>query len=501
MDTILLARLDKAGRDGDVKSLRRLLEEDECLLEKMSATTSITDNPLHIAALMGHAAFTAEIISMKPELTKQTNGQGLTALHLAAARGHLLVVKELLKVGSELCLMREEKRGLVPLHLAVINGRTLVVKELLETCRASLIEVTHGGETVLHLAVKSDSLEVLGFLISLALDVDNLNEKDEMGNTILHLAVARRQKSAIELLLNNPRLDVNSINSEGFTPLDLLLVTQQKQGDLVLGEMIREHGGIVTQPSSSQHHVLLDSTSSSKDRDIEEGNLKPPPDATDKRHFNADGLMVVATLVATITFQAALNPPGGFIPDDDTHSDTKGEVVLADPLKLFLIFDMIGLFLSVSVILLFLCVVPRKKKVATNFLEWILWLATFSTVIAFTYAVAIVYKAYKPVVWLTFGWLWVLMLGILWLAIKMIIFLLKKGKILKPIRTLSSSLIERPLKTRWQRLCDAIETTYELKSTLSCLMRIVSAVLIVCVVLGVSGIIMWALTYSYNMYL
>ncbi|KAJ3682360.1 hypothetical protein LUZ60_014933 [Juncus effusus] len=496
MDTTL-ARLEEASRLGDVEAIKRLLEEDELLLDRMLVGTSVTNNPLHIAAFLGNSDFVDEIIRLKPELAKRANEQGLSPLHLAAARGHLAVVKELLKVGSELCLVREEKRGLIPLHLAVINRRTLVVKELLEACRASLSEVTHGGETVLHLAVKSDSLEVLEFLTSLSLGVDNLNAKDEMGNTILHLAVARRQSSAIELLLRKPRLDVNSMNSEGFTPLDVLLVTQQKHGDLVLGEMIQAHGGIVTQPSSSQHHVLLDSSSSSKDQHIEEGIQKPIPDATDKRHFNADGLMVVATLVATITFQAALNPPGGFIPDDETHSETKGLVVLADPLKLFLIFDMIGLFLSVSVILLFLCVVPRKKQVATKFLEWILWLATFSTVIAFTYAVAIVYEAYKPVVWLTFGWLWVLMLGILWLAIKMIIFLLKKGKILKPILTFSSSLIERPLKTRWQRLCDAIKTN----KRLSRLMKIVSAVLIVCVVLGIFCIIMWALIISYNTYL
>ena len=167
-------------------------------------------------------------------------------------------------------------------------------------------------------------------------------------------------------------LDVNFINSKGFTPLDVLLESRHEYGDLVLGEMIIAAGGTTATRQQTSQRVLPDPVSShssdpisqpgrsnkplrrpgAKAEDIEKANDEADDESTKeiKKH-NPDMLMVVATLIATITFQAALNPPGGFQSD----GDTQGQAVLGHDLTQFLIFDMIGLFFSVSVILLFLC--------------------------------------------------------------------------------------------------------------------------------------------------
>ena len=97
MDT-LFARLEEASHAGDVNLLKELLKEDKLLLEKVTGRTSGRDNPLHIAAMLGHADFVREVIHHKPELAKELNGQGLSPLHLAATHGHVTVVKELLNV-------------------------------------------------------------------------------------------------------------------------------------------------------------------------------------------------------------------------------------------------------------------------------------------------------------------------------------------------------------------------------------------------------------------
>ncbi|KAJ3682358.1 hypothetical protein LUZ60_014931 [Juncus effusus] len=436
MDTIF-TRLEEASRVGDVDSLKRLLEEDKLLLERVIARTSAKDNPLHIAALLGHADFAAEIINRKPELAKELNGQGLSPLHLAAAHNHLAVVKELLKGGVELCLVMEEKEGLMPLHVAVIKGRTLIVKELLEACEVAMHKRTHGGETMLHLAVKSNSLETLELLIS---RVDDLKVEDDKGYTMLHLAVARKQSSVIKLLLSKRNLDVNFKNSKGFTPLDVLLESRHEYGDLILGEMVIAAGGTTATRQQTSLHVLPDPVSSqgphstpqpgtpkkplrrpsAKTEDIEKANLESGEKSTKEiEKHNPDMLMVVATLIATITFGAALNPPGGFQAD----GIYKGQAVLAHKLSQFLIFDMIGLFCSVSVIFLFLCVVPNKQQIVMKFLVWVLWLATFSTVLAFTLAIDQIFVDNDNAVnILIVGWLVVLMLGILWVGIRLIIF-------------------------------------------------------------------------------
>ncbi|KAJ3682362.1 hypothetical protein LUZ60_014935 [Juncus effusus] len=325
----------------------------------------------------------------------------------------------------------------MPLHVAVIKERPLIVKELVEACEMSVHEITHRGETILHLAVKSNSFDTLELLIS---RVDDINVKDEKGYTVLHLAVSRKQLSVIKLLLRNRKIDVNSMNSNGFTPLDMLLESPQEYGDLVLGEMIRAAGGKtsaeVVPPHALPEIILREDSklapqlavmpnkltkhSLGKNVDVEITDMDSEENTKEKKH-NPGILMVVAILISTITFQAALNPPGGFQPN--------GQAVLAHDLKRFVIYDMIGLFLSISVILLFLCVVPKKRVIVIKFLVWILWLATLSTALAFTSAVGrIFHSSKKPVGFLSIGWLVLLIFGLWWTLIQLIIFFINKMK-------------------------------------------------------------------------
>lgn len=83
-----------------------------------------------------------------------------------------------------------------PLHLAAITGKTEVIRELLRICPASIEDVTVGGETAVHLAVKNNQLEALKALVESFKHSnipDLLNAKDEDGNTVLYLATARKQ--------------------------------------------------------------------------------------------------------------------------------------------------------------------------------------------------------------------------------------------------------------------------------------------------------------------
>lgn len=91
-------RLYEAAYAGDVCSLKELLEEDNLLLDRVVTTTEVNDNPLHIAATLGHADFARVILWRKPKLALEFNSQHMSPLHLAAAQGHLEVAQELLQV-------------------------------------------------------------------------------------------------------------------------------------------------------------------------------------------------------------------------------------------------------------------------------------------------------------------------------------------------------------------------------------------------------------------
>jgi ankyrin repeat protein len=92
--------LYEAAHAGDVDVLKKLLEEEPLLLDRTNITNEVSDNPLHIACLLGHAGFAKEILQYRPNLARELNGQGLTPLHLAASQGHLAVVLELLQVNT-----------------------------------------------------------------------------------------------------------------------------------------------------------------------------------------------------------------------------------------------------------------------------------------------------------------------------------------------------------------------------------------------------------------
>ncbi|XP_078149703.1 uncharacterized protein LOC144545024 [Carex rostrata] len=385
MDT-LFTRLEEASHAGDVNVLKELLQEDKNLLEKVNGRTSVGDNPLHIAAMLGHADFVSEVIYCKPELAKELNGQGLSPLHLAAAHGHVTVVKELLKDGSDLCLISEEQEGLLPLHIAVKKRRTVIVKELVEACEEAVHKLTNCGESILHLAVKYNSFDTVEFLID---QVQDINAKDDRGNTILHHAVATKQLSVIKFLLNKVAIDVNARNLMSLTPLDVLLESRPQNGDLIIGEMIRAAGGktavelgpvirdSVSRMLPWQPHCIV-TTNERKEKK--------------EKKYDPQILLLVATLVTTVTFQAALNPPGGFKPDDKDHEMTKGQPVFGHFLNYFMFYDVSALFLSVSVMMLLLCVVPRKKNIVMKFLVWVIWFAASSMALAFTCGISVLYS-------------------------------------------------------------------------------------------------------------
>ncbi|XP_064987572.1 ankyrin repeat-containing protein ITN1-like [Musa acuminata AAA Group] len=378
-------RLEEAAYAGDLTLLRRLLQEDRLLLHRQAiAAAHLSDSPLHIAASLGHSDLVREILTVNPELAHGRNREGLSALHLAAAQGHLSVVNELLQyaAAANICLATDND-GFMPAYTAALRGRLDVLTVLLDSCPESARAVTSQGDSIFHLTVKSNSFETVQFLLNRTDENDELlNSGDAKGNTVLHLAVARKQLQIVKLLLGWRGINANATNMRGDTVLDMLLDSPCQQGDLLLGELIRAAGGRTAaeeegkpQPKSSPSDARASATVALHRSRL---NWSEPKE---KYNNKPATLMVVATLIATITFEAGLNPPGGFNQKDDVGSP------YTSSLKLFLLFDMFGLFASSSIILLLICCVPRRKKTVMGILKWILWLAVFSTALAFSIAI------------------------------------------------------------------------------------------------------------------
>ena len=90
--------------------------------------------------------------------------------------------------------MVRNQEGRTPLHVAAVKGRVKVVSELVRVKAESTRVLTDRAETVLHLCVGHNRLEGLKVLVeAIGKDDELVNLKDYDGNTILHIAVSKKQ--------------------------------------------------------------------------------------------------------------------------------------------------------------------------------------------------------------------------------------------------------------------------------------------------------------------
>lgn len=197
-------KLSEAATKGSVESLINLLQQDPLILDKAIASCTTAQSPLHISSLLGHLHFTTELLTRKPQLASELDSDANSPLHLAAAKGHLEIVKMLLPAAPEMGLARNSG-GFTPLHAAAAKGRADVAAELVRVLPESTRVVTDRGETGLHLCVRHGRVEALRVLVEcVGREIGELvNWRDCDGNTVLHVAVAKKQ---LEVL--NPAFSV-----------------------------------------------------------------------------------------------------------------------------------------------------------------------------------------------------------------------------------------------------------------------------------------------------
>lgn len=382
-----------ASVDGNVTLLQTLLQEDPLILDRVTVNRC-DDMPLHVASMLGHIDFVNEILSRKPQLSKESDSQRRLPLHVASAKGHVEIVKVLLSAHPETCLARD-RDGRNPLHLAAIKGRYEVVKELLQA-QPHAARAMVQQETILHLCVKHNQFEVLKLLVESMGDHEFVNSKDADGNTILHLAVADKQIETINFLLLNTTIEVNASNTNGETSTDILAQGPKDVKDKqIIRSLMRAdavepktRGLIEKIPQkwrsrmSLKNYKLLFPPMSQKNRE----------DWLDKKR---NTLMVVASLIATMAFQVGTNPPSGVWQEDSDDTDPPqiaGYAVMAynHPTlhHIFLISNTVGFVSTLSIILLLISGLPfLKHRVYTWIMMVIMWIAT--TAMSITYYVSI----------------------------------------------------------------------------------------------------------------
>ncbi|XP_075665021.1 protein ACCELERATED CELL DEATH 6-like [Castanea sativa] len=152
------------------------------------------------------------------------------------------------------------------------------------------------GQNILHVAAMFGKVKVVTYMLKRHdLNVEMLiNNKDQNGNTPLHLATMKGHPRVVWHLTWDKRVDLKALNKEGNRALDIALNGSGEDpsfGEQLTWEALRYVSGPRETPQSSKVGKAL---------------------SADKYKERTDTLLLVATLVATVTFAAAFTMPGGY---------------------------------------------------------------------------------------------------------------------------------------------------------------------------------------------
>ncbi|XP_076944607.1 uncharacterized protein LOC143615346 [Bidens hawaiensis] len=183
----------------------------------------------------------------------------------------------------------------------------------------------------------------------------------------------------INYLLSNTTIEMNASNREGLMDILAKGPKHVKDQEIIVALM---QARVIDAESESLLEQIFRNSRGKKNND----------DWLDKKR---NTLMVVASLIATMAFQAGLNPPGGVWQDDDLTTDPPkkaGYAVMAHDYQIayhtFLISNTVGFVSTLSIILLLISGLHFLKG---RFFMWILmvimWVATAS--MSLTYVISI----------------------------------------------------------------------------------------------------------------
>ncbi|KAK3431701.1 hypothetical protein EUGRSUZ_E03813 [Eucalyptus grandis] len=294
-----------------------------------------------------------EIIDKLPQLLHARNENGGTPLHSAASVGNVEAVQFLLKKCPYLAL-QTDKNGSYPIHIACEGGNFGSTEPLLKDTWPDLAEIKNKkGQNILHVAAKAGDGHAVSCILKEYSDpnvIEKLvNLKDVDGNTPLHLASMHNHCGVLRSLTRNKRIDLELRNNDGLTALDLAIEskTLSTENPAVLGRAIL-----------TAAYVMRD-IGLPKGQHFRPSNSSPTEWIKDQVHT----LLLVATLVASVTFTASLSIPGGYNTSGDPHPGT-ALMLHHGMFQLFIIANMSALYSSILAVVVLLWGLNRDFHIA-----------------------------------------------------------------------------------------------------------------------------------------
>lgn len=367
-----------------------------CDLETVKIRSKSDLDAFHLAAKKGHLGIVKELLAMWPELCKLCDSSNTSPLYSAAVKNHLDVVNAILDADvSSMRIVR--KNGKTALHTAARYGLLDMVKVLIARDPGIVCIKDKKGQTALHMAVKGQSTSVVEEI--LLADHSILNERDKKGNTAVHIATRKSRPQIIFLLLSYTSINVNIVNNERETAMDLVDKLQYGECALEIKEALIEAGAKHARHVGKMDEAMeLKRTVSDIKHEVhsqliqnEKTNRRVSGIAKELRKLHREAVQnttnsvtVVAVLFASIAFLAIFNLPGQYIQDG---AET-GKANIADSVgfQVFCLLNATSLFISLAVVVVQITLVAwdtQAQKQVVSVVNKLMWAACACTCGAF----------------------------------------------------------------------------------------------------------------------
>ncbi|KAL5546512.1 hypothetical protein UlMin_006199 [Ulmus minor] len=423
--------LHEAVRNGHLKVVDSLIEEDPDLA---CITDDGVESPLFMAVERGFYEMAVRILEKVPNcsvsgregmtimhaavinwpnfankaLTKTGPGIleekdkfGWTPLHYAAYVGDEKVVELFLKENSSIAYSQNNK-GMSALHISAQRGRVGVIRTLIQKFPDVCELLDDNDQTALHVAVGNKRKDVVKEFLGMMPFNDLINEPDKEGNTCLHTAAFQGHLFILLMLAKDNRVDITAINNSGMTAVDIVWSSTQLDADakgFIISNLKIRGVGLARVFEETRMALQLETSQvpAQNDKEAEgessisistERKLGGPTEQNPKKESKyfkdlANVNLIVATIIASITFAAIIQMPGGY-------KSSNGMPILAKNLsfRIFLACDGLAFTLSAASMCIhfftaFLSRVLSKNYTYPVVLIYLLTcLSIFSTVLA-----------------------------------------------------------------------------------------------------------------------
>ncbi|TYG74957.1 hypothetical protein ES288_D04G225600v1 [Gossypium darwinii] len=263
---------------------------------------------LHAAAMAGDAEAIRVILKKKGNLTKERDEDGHTPLHYAAHFGRsrrISVVKELLKWDVSAAYIGDKKRAMTPLLMAARQGYLVTVSKILSLCRDCCEKVDNKGLSLLHYLAFRVSSSPIGRSLF------------KYGGSEIVNGSFRNLRKLEDAFGMTPQEVYNALRSEKHHH-------KQKQIKELLEEI--ENDQVAEEPVCSFPIRNVSAESLEKEREAH---------------------LIVAALIATVAFAAAITVPGGLQSEKGSEQGTP-LLIHEAVFKAFVVTNALAFILSVS---------------------------------------------------------------------------------------------------------------------------------------------------------